>query len=240
MQPNQDLHSSTAPGVSEGNRLAEELTEADGETIKISGDRRALDKMMGTALSDASIGHLFGGIKESLIEIEPDGSNVDVWTTNDRFETPLYYSVERDESGIIQTINDFFLKDSAPKTLGTRMVAHMIFEAARIPRFDSIRASATRIYYPKDGGSIREVNGYYFFPRLGFNADPKNADDYLEIPKALKGKKLLSIMQDPQTRQWWKENGQTIEVRFKIRSKRSILALQTYLLERGINISNAA
>jgi len=100
-------------------------------------------------------------------------------------------------------------------------------------------ASATRLYSPKDGGSIREVNGYYFFPRLGFNADPKNADDYVEIPKAIKGKKLLYIMQDPELRQWWKENGQTIEVRFKIRSKRSVQAMQTYLLEKGINLSNA-
>ncbi len=240
MQPNADLLSSMAPDLAEENRLAEELTETSGDTIKISGDRRALDRMMGKALPDASIGYLFGGIKGSLLEIEPDGSNVDIWTLNDWFETPLYFSVEKDGSGITQTINDLFLKESAPKTLGTRMVAHMIFEAARIPRFDSIRASATRFYFPIDGGSIREVNGYYFFPRLGFNADPKNADDYLEIPRALKGKKLLSIMRDAQRRQWWKENGQTIEVRFKIRSKRSILALQTYLLERGINISNAA
>ena len=240
MQPNGDQHSSTAPGPSEENCLAEELTETRGDAIKISGDRRALDKILGMALPDTGIGHLFGGIKESLMEIKPDGLNVDVWTSNEWFETPLYFSVERDDTGITQTINDFFLKEKAPKTLGTRMIARMVFQATRIPRFVSILASATRLYSPKDGGSIREVNGYYFFPRLGFSADPKNADDYVEIPKAIKGKKLLYIMQDPELRQWWKENGQTIEVRFKIRSKRSVQAMQTYLLEKGINLSNAA
>lgn len=240
MQSNGDQLSSTAPSPSEENRLAEELTEPKEDAIKISGDRRALGIIMGMGLSDASIASLFGGIRKSLVEIESDGSNVDVWTSNEWFETPLYFSVERDDTGITQTINDFFLKEKAPKTLGTRMIARMVFQATRIPRFVSILASATRFYSSKDGGSIREVNGYYFFPRLGFNADPKNADDYVDIPKAIKGKKLLYIMQDPELRQWWKENGQTIEVRFKIRSKRSVQAMQTYLLEKGINISNAA
>jgi hypothetical protein len=218
-------------------RLAEELTETGQDAIQISGDRRALEKKLGIALPDAGIASLFGGIRGSQVEIQPDGLNVDVWTSNGWFEEPLYFSVERDEAGIIQTINDFFLKDNAPRTLGTRMVARMVFQAMTIPRFIAIQASATRLYALKEGGMIREVNGYYFFPRLGFTADPKNADDYVEIPKSIKGKKLLAIMQDPELRQWWKENGQTIEVRFKIQSKRNIRALQAYLVEKGIQIT---
>jgi hypothetical protein len=235
-----DQLSSVTPNPTEENRLAEELTETWGEAVKISGDRRALEKKIGIALPDASIASLFGGIRGSLVEIQPDGPNVDVWTSNAWFETPLYFSVERDETGITQTINDFFLKENAPRTLGTRMIAKMVFQAMTIPKFIAIQASAMRFYPPKEGGMIREVNGYYFFPRLGFNADPKNADDYVEIPKPIKGKKLLSIMKDPELRQWWKENGQTIEVRFRIRSKRSVRALQTYLVEKGIRISNMA
>jgi hypothetical protein len=218
-------------------RLAEDLTETGQDTIQISGDRHALDQKLGVVLPDAGIAALFGGIRDSRIEIQPDGLNVDVLTSNDWFETPLYFSVERDAAGITQTINDFFLKDNAPRTLGTRMMARMVFQAMSIPKFLAIQASATRLYPLKDGGGIREVNGYYFFPRLGFNGDPKNADDYVEIPKEIKGKKLLSIMKDPDLRQWWKDNGQTIEVRFKMGSKRSVRALQSYLFEKGINLS---
>jgi hypothetical protein len=237
MQPTCNTISDTALNQSEENRLAEDLLKFQANAIKVSGARYVLEKKLGMEMPDANIAALFGGIKGSQIQIAADGSNADVWTSNEWFETPLYFSVERDEIGIILTINDFFLKENAPRTLGTRMVATMVFQAAKIPKFDSIRASATRFYVLKDSGSIREAIGYYFFPRLGFNGDPKKADDYVEIPKAIKGKKLISIMQDAELRDWWQANGQTIEVRFKIRSKRSLQALCAYLQEKRIEIS---
>lgn len=232
------------PGISPSTQdevgLAAELFDLSGDTITITGDRRALETKLRSKLSDATIGLLFGGIKGSDIRIEPDGKNVDIWTSNDWFESPLYFSIERDALGIILTINDFFLIEKAPKTLGTRIVANMILQAASLPGFHSIVASATRFFIPKDGESLKEVFGYYFFPRLGFNADPKNADEYIPIPAKIKGKKLLSIMRDAELRQWWKENGQTIDVKFKIRSKRSFKALFTYLAEKGIWIESPA
>jgi hypothetical protein len=237
MRHNGEQISTPASSPSEDARLAEELTETGQGAIRISGDRHALDYKLGIALPDAGIAALFGGIRDSQIEIQPDGLNVDVWTSNDWFESPLYFSVERDAAGITQTINDFFLLEKAPRTLGTRMIARMVFQAMSIPKFIAIQASASRLYALKDGGGLREVNGYYFFPRLGFTADPKNADDFIEIPKTIKGKKLLSIMRDPDLRQWWKENGQTIEVHFRMGSKRSARVLRSYLHEKGINLS---
>ncbi len=112
----------------------------------------------------------------------------------------------------------------------------MILQAARIPGFHSIVASATRSYIPKDGEALKEVIGYYFFPRLGFNADPQNADEEIPIPERIRGKKLSSIMRDEELRQWWKENGQTIDVRYKLSSKTSFRTLFTYLAEKGIGI----
>ena len=97
------------------------------------------------------------------------------------------------------------------------------------------------MFYPIEGDELsREVIGYYFFPRLGFNADPKNADDYIDIPEKIKGKKLLQIMRNPDLRQWWKGNGQTIDVKFKITDKRSLKALAVYLTEKRIRVSIAA
>lgn len=224
--------------MTDSDSRVEELFILNGEDIQISGDRRALEKIMGMELPDAVIGALFGGIKGSRIDIAQDEKNVDVWTSNPWFETPLYFSVESDVAGISLTINDFFLAERAPATLGTRIIANLIFQAYSIPRFDSIMASATRFFVPKDGRQIREAGGYYFFPRLGFNGDPKNADDIIDIPKKIRGKKLLSIMQDPELRQWWKENGQTIDVSFKLKRKRSMRSLQNYLQEKKIATRN--
>lgn len=201
----------------------------------IFGDRVALNKKLHTELSDAALRLLFGGIQGSQTQIKTAGANIDVWVAHSWFETPSYFSLERDESGVILTINDFFLIEKAPQMLGTRIIANMLLEAARIPGFYSIQASATRWYSPEYSGPMREVNGYYFFPRLGFNADPKNADDYIEIPNEIKGKKLVDIMRDPDLRQWWKENGQTIDVEFKLGSKKSNRALLAYLTEKGIH-----
>jgi len=150
----------------------------------------------------------------------------------------LFITLLKEVIRVIVTINDFFLKDNAPKTLGTRIIATMVLQATKIPGFDSITASATRWFYPIEGDELsREVIGYYFFPRLGFNADPKNADDYVDIPEKIKGKKLLQIMRNPDLRQWWKGNGQTIDVKFKVTDKRSLKALAAYLTEKRIRVS---
>ena len=214
----------------------EEIFGLRSDAVSVAGNRQDLNNKLGLTLPDAALGALFGGIRGSHLEIAQGGKNVDIWTSHDWFETPLYFSIERDAVGVILTINDFFLKETAPKTLGTRIVAGMIFQAVKIPSMISIQTSATRFYAPRDEGMIRELQGYYFFPRLGFNADPKDADDYIEIPPDLKGKKLLYIMRDPDLRQWWKENGQTIDVNFKLRGKKNLRALLAYLFEKGIEI----
>jgi hypothetical protein len=217
---------------------AEELCDFDRHSCAITGARQVLDTWFATRLSDETICRLFGGIKGSRIKIEKSEQNIDVWTSNVWYSMPLYYTLEKGHKGVIVTINDFFLKDNAPKTLGTRIIANMVLQATKIPGFDSINASATRWFYPIEGDELsREVIGYYFFPRLGFNADPKNADDYIEIPEKIKGKKLLQIMRNPDLRQWWKGNGQTIDVKFKVTNERSLKALVAYLAEKSIRVS---
>jgi hypothetical protein len=237
-QPNR---TSTAPNERSGvhGGLAEEfyLEEKPGNAVTISGDRAALTRKVRVQLSDAEIRLLFGGIHGSKIHLEEAGKNVDVWTSHAWFESPAYFSLEHDELGVILTINDFFLIDQAPPMLGTRIIANLILQAARIPGFYSIQASATRFYTPEYSGPMREVNGYYFFPRLGFNADPKNADDDIDIPDEIRGKKLLDLMADADLRHWWKVNGQTIDVSFKVHSKKSIRVLMAYLAEKGIPLT---
>jgi hypothetical protein len=216
---------------------AEELCDFDRHSCAISGARQALDTWLTTRLSDGIICRLFGGIKGSSIKIEKSEQNIDVWTSNEWYSVPLYFTLEKGHKGVIVTINDIFLKDNAPKTLGTRIIANMVLQATKIQGFDSINASATRWFYPIEGDELsREVIGYYFFPRLGFNADPKNADDYIEIPEKIKGKKLLQIMRNPDLRQWWKGNGQTIDVKFKVTNKRSLKVLAAYLAEKSIRV----
>ena len=59
-----------------------------------------------TQLSDGIICRLFGGIKGSSIKIEKSEKSIDVWTSNEWYSVPLYYSIEKGHKGVIVTIND--------------------------------------------------------------------------------------------------------------------------------------
>ncbi|HVN55521.1 MAG TPA: hypothetical protein VMT46_14400 [Anaerolineaceae bacterium] len=221
--------------IQENDTSAEALCDFSRAAYEIDGDRQALENLLRAPISDEIIARLFGAIQGSRVRIEKSEKSVDVWTSNHWYHGPLYFSLERDPKGVNLIINDFFLKEEAPPTLGTRIVAALIFQARQISEFDSILATATRRYFPKEGDElVKEVMGYYFFPRLGFNADPKNADEFIDIPEKIRGKKLLAIIGDPDLRAWWKGNGQTIEVRFRVKSKRSLKALNAYLAEMNI------
>ena len=93
---------------------AEALCHFSRADFAISGDRQALENLFRTPLTDENIARLFGGITGSRIKIEKCEQGIDIWTANDWFQSPLYYSLERDQKGIILTINDFFLKEELP------------------------------------------------------------------------------------------------------------------------------
>ena len=102
----------------------------------------------------------------------------------------------------------------------------------------SILVSANRFYLLRDEGLVRELQGYYFLPCLGLNANMKKANHYIEIIPDRKGKKLLATMRVPDIRQCWKKSGQTNNVKFKMRKKKNIQALSTFLIEKGIEIQD--
>ena len=228
-----------AAGQLEQDRGLSEICRLDETSVSIIGDRQTLDFRLGMKLSGPMIGGLFCGVHPCAVQIKRAEMGLDIWMEHAWTQVPFYYTVMQEGPGIQITINDFFLKEDAPSMLGTRLIARMILLARQIPALFSINASATRWFIPREGETLRqEVTGYYFFPLLGFDANLERADDYIEIPETLKRKKLSQIMRDADLRQWWKENGQTIDVEFRLSNKRSLRTLMAYLDEKNIQIED--
>jgi len=127
---------------------------------------------------------------------------------------------------------DFSVKPSAPEGVGTRMLVSQV-AAAKKAGFNHIQTTAVRdapflMRFPS-----ASMNGYYTWPRLGFNAKLMGGDlgrMESDIPEAVKevrelAKKdphrafgedveLYHIMAVPEARSWWEKYGQTIHATF--------------------------
>lgn len=126
------------------------------------------------------------------------------------------------------------LKEKQQQGIGTELITQII----RWSRLHNIVRVIANANYNSD--SI----GYYFFPRLGFDAEIKNADP---IPKKIRGQipdysriekhqsiKLSHLMELKTGREWWLENGETITVIFYPQDNKFLHRLNTYLAHKNV------
>lgn len=130
-----------------------------------------------------------------------------------------------------QIHNDLLkLKKTAPDGLGTRIFASQVQEAA---------AQGFKTIVTYAAGDARQAgwNGYYTWPRLGYDAllQPWEAS---RLPPNLRGATtVLDVMATPEGRAWWKANGAGREMTFDLRpGSRSRKTLDAYLAEKNIQL----
>ncbi len=121
-------------------------------------------------------------------------------------------------------MEEFFLANSAPAGTGLRAFARMA-QAAQEAGFQAIETVAV-------GNLLDPKNGYYTWPRFGFNgvlsarqAEWAGTTD------------LLTLMETPEGRDLWRLNGCVVEARFDLEpGSRSQQALARYMAEKGARI----
>ncbi len=120
----------------------------------------------------------------------------------------------------------------ARKGLGTRILATQVDEAIKIGTFDKIHTTAAGFF-----GSKR--NGYYTWPRLGYDASLVGVKkDHLFLEQKLNdnypnAKMISDIFATEGGPKWWRENGKNIDVAFDLTSgSLSRRVLHTYLTEK--------
>lgn len=187
-----------------------------------------------------SIGHLIEDVEVTTETREDGGVNLSVRGFGDHgieFKRILSYDKVGDTHRPSTIRNESFMVDqSAPEGIGTRMLATQVMAASA----EGFREISTLAF----GGPKSTWQGYYVWPRLGFDGeiDP----DVLEkVPEDLRAEldelaggeppRLMHMMASPEGRTWWRDNGQSTEAVFPLGGQDNISrdVLTEYVREKA-------
>lgn len=121
-------------------------------------------------------------------------------------------------------MEEFFLADDAPAGTGLRAFARMVRagQAAGFVAIDTVAVGAAR----------SDRNGYYTWPRFGFDAVLAPL-----VAERAGACDLLTLMATPEGRDWWRLNGGAVEARFDLLpGSRSLAVLDQYMREKGARV----
>jgi hypothetical protein len=165
-------------------------------------------KHFGRELAQREWADLVGAPNGSRVRVKHTGQSIVISTEHDDLlEGTMFRSLEVDADGLFLNNIGFEKKPTAFQGMGVRVFATQV-RAARELGIRRIKTLAQG--YPGDP----EFNGYYTWPRLGFNAR-LTADQKRRLPDSLKGAQdLHDLMLAEDGPKWWKENGIETRVEF--------------------------
>jgi len=129
-------------------------------------------------------------------------------------------------------VNDFFLL----KEKGTGLGTQMLYEQAK----NAFELGVSELACEAARGDKNTYNGYYTWPRLGYDGyipATSRARIARHISEGLLPQHVASyryvreLIQDPQTRDWWKENGVSFDATFE---PKDLPILEAYLEQRAM------
>lgn len=191
-----------------------------------------------TFLSKEEVAQLSGAIDGSVLTItEWETADFEALrikiSHNEVYATPAKQVVKLENNGYLTLVVD--LQMIQPKMQGMGITTFALRQQVRMAKWlgiDALTAFAI--------GDINDPNhnGYYTWARLGFNADiPKSLRD--KLPEQLKSAQdLADLMETEHGREWWKQHGSDIAVKFDLSDNgKSIRILRAYLWEKfGVNL----
>ena len=122
--------------------------------------------------------------------------------------------------------------------LAAQSLAMMAMSAKQL-EFGKLVAYVVDTFSPTDGvrGGKKKANGFYTFPRLGFDAllgdivssrnnGASKAPELSGLPDwyqtmAHEGGRLSDLLADPTRREWWKDNGWSCQTKFDLNPPRA-------------------
>ncbi len=181
---------------------------------------------VGRELSLEDMAALVGAPNGSQVQAVAMGNHIDIETSHEAFAGHLRRTLGRDEEGRLFLENKTFYLRAGKTGLGTAVFAHQV-DAARRLGIDYIKAEAVSPMFHKE-------NGYYVWPRLGFNGPLDGATRASLPPQLAHARDLLDLMQTPEGRAWWKQQGRSVYVRFELdKNSKSSRHLEHYLDKKG-------
>ena len=179
-----------------------------GVTVGINADtRKRVREMLGRKVSDRDLAWAMGALDGSQVEVmELMTGDIYVITRHPDLRTQeRYLTMERGQPVIK---NEYFAKrDGTPAGIGAKSFGRQVVGAQRLG-IKKIRTLAA-------GSYGESMNGYYTWPRLGYNAPL--SDFYQQaLPPNLKSKDLHELFAKPGGPEWWLVSGAGIDVEFDL------------------------
>jgi phage portal protein BeeE len=174
-------------------------------------------EIFGREMDEIVVARMCGVPSGSKVKITATEEGVHVQAVNDAMGIVSMKRLIEGTPGDIRITNDeFILRDDAPKGLGTQIFGSQIAQAAK--------NGVSRLECSGGGEKGHWMNGYYTWPRLGYdgqvyqhniraNAGAKVKDAPVKQPPPVK---VSRLMKSETGRDWWKENGAGISLKFDL------------------------
>jgi len=187
-------------------------------------------EISGAPLSDKNLIRLGGAPDNSRVRVVRGDYGPVIEVHNALFQTPAIRAIYEMEDGYgLYLYNEMFVlkPENQAKGIGARSLAMQVREAK------SLGFSGLSLF--GDGSPNGELNGYYTWARLGFDAT-LSPHQQRQLPATLYGaKKLSDLMASKAGQDWWRQNGIPTEMDFDLTDDSpSMTILSKYLIEKGI------
>lgn len=202
---------------------------ADGENISVAG------------IDPDDIPTLVGAPDDAIVRItnvpRKGAEGKKQWSVNIKsknFDSDMDFGVDERGRKFLH-IDGFWVNDKAQGAgLGSEIFANAV-DATKDSGFDYVKLHAAQ-YNPQDPD--KPHNGYYTWPRFGFDADIDDLKRGVQTQirdKFPKADTILDVMSSKEGRDWWKANGSDLnETRFDLKEdSRSMRIFGAYMEERA-------
>jgi GNAT superfamily N-acetyltransferase len=185
--------------------------------------------ILGITATEAA--NMIGAADGSLIELTAVDNAYEFEVTGPLLQNAMMRRLRTDVSGHVMHNDHFALKPAfRGQGIGARSFALQVAALSTL--------GITRIKTYAAGSSVEKAyNGYYTWPRLGYDA-PLTAQEIAALPPALQSaRSVLDLMTSEAGRAWWKTHGGPRVMVFDLSpGSRSQRVLQAYLKNKGIRL----
>ncbi len=182
---------------------------------EIAGHPLSKDHLMNMVGADYLIKNHFDSRMKILVRPLMGDDTIEIHVLNHKHIKDMCRSIYVDADGAFVIINDsLILHESAPKGLGTKLLANQVSQAKKhkVERIDCTAARDATNYYI----------GYKVWPKLGFDGDvPDTSKIPSKILKTLKKTsedeiKISDLYQIEGGQKWWEEYGDSFDAQFDL------------------------
>ena len=200
--PESHPHYKPKPGGDQLGKLSVSMTD---QARKVAQD------LLGPDVSDVDLASVAGGVSGKVTIGVVGGKALSIVVEGDGFRAERYINKKcMPPPCVIVLKNEEFKVQQTGKGLGMRVLQEQVKTASKL-------GIARMECYAAGSATEKGWNGYYTWPRLGYDARLPPKISTKLTGKLKKAKKVSDLMKTQEGRDWWKENGSGLDMQFDLK-----------------------